>query len=148
MCGVCDVCGVHMCDMCIVCTSVWSVYSVYVVCVYACMVVCVCVCSLGSYALDTNHFIFDFGQDLSLVWDLLSRLGWLASNPQRLACFCLASTGITSTLNHTQIFFFKCGFWGSNSDPRACKTSALLMEPSPQSDFYAYHNLKTTMVIC
>lgn len=37
-----------------------------------------------------------WGQDLSLVWNLTNRVGWLASEPQGSACHLLPSSGITS----------------------------------------------------
>lgn len=30
------------------------------------------------------------------------------------------------------IWLFKCGFWGSNPDPRVCTASTLSTEPAPQ----------------
>lgn len=44
-----------------------------------------------------------FRHCFSLSWILLSRLGWLASEPQRFACLGLSSSGITSTCHHMQL---------------------------------------------
>lgn len=65
----------------------------YMLCVWGCTCVCEHWCGCEKM---TCVIVCILKQGLSLAWSLLSRLGWLASEPQGSACPCFPSTGIAS----------------------------------------------------
>lgn len=100
----------------------------------ACALMCVCV--RGVHTCDKRELqVFRrchsaipclFVKDsLSFPQNLQSKLGWLASKPQRPTC--LYYNAYTNSL-----IFFTCCFWELNMGPAACVASTFLTKPVPR----------------
>lgn len=116
----------------------WYCFGFLCVCTSVCMYKHTSVCVCGGQGL-TSAVIpqvvspWYLRQGLSLAWNSPAMLGSLVS--EGASCFYFHSTGITKVCLHLfmSLYFFLCGFLGSNSDPPAIKASPLATEPLPSS---------------
>lgn len=76
----------------------------------------------GVFLISLPYFL---RQDLSLNLELTVCLDCLAAEPPGPACLSLPGAGIAATHSHILM-----GAGDLNSDPQACSTSALAMEPA------------------
>lgn len=63
-------------------------------------------------------------QDLSVTWNSLFFLGWLARRSQGFSYLYVPVLGLEE---HSWVWIFVHGFWGSNSDPHGRETWTLLL---------------------
>lgn len=117
-------------------TQAHSYKTIYLcACVHVCQCVCIhkCPCECESQrSLSSGIFHFVCSQGLLLSQSSLRRVGWLASKSQGASSFCIYGAEITDLHHHAYFFFFLNGFWSSNSQHCACKSSTLLAELFPQ----------------
>lgn len=106
--------------------------SIFVcICVYVCVFIYVGV-HMHNYAYGGQRIAWlsptvILRQHLSLAWDLLSRVGWLASEH---AVF--TAPLLCVVCHHTRLCVVCC-FWGLNSDPHPCLACTCLTELFPHA---------------
>lgn len=118
------------------------------VCARACMYMCVCACQRpeANFWWHSSIAIYLALWDrISLAgWDLAT-LGWAALSPRWPTCLCLHSTGIEI---HATMPDLLCVFQGSNSGPHACRTNALLTQPSPLLLIVTISSFVLSVLVC
>lgn len=85
---------------------------------------------------------FETQHSLSLTWNVLTRLGWLASELQGYTWFCFLSADVIST-DHYSLAFYLSWFWELNEDLYVCTANS---SPTGLSPAYFYFKIMLIQV--